>query len=100
MGETLSKGHATNHYEEYYNYYLITIIISNIAVINTIIITVIIITERLGGISLKAGYIYLFDLQFDQDALFAFFFVTFHLMLVFWICRVGHKFERISNKHF
>ena len=31
---------------------------------------------------------------------FAFFFVTFHLMLVFWICRVGHKFERISNKHF
>lgn len=77
MGETLSKGHATNHYEEYYNYYLITIIISNIAVINTIIITVIIITERLGGISLKAGYIYLFDLQFDQDALFCLFLCHF-----------------------
>lgn len=83
MGETLSKGHATNHYEEYYNYYLITIIISNIAVINTIIITVIIITERLGGISLKAGYIYLFDLQFDQDALFCLFLCHFSLNVGF-----------------
>lgn len=83
MGETLSKGHATNHYEEYYNYYLIAIIISNIAVINTIIITVIIITERLGGISLKAGYIYLFDLQFDQDALFCLFFCHFSLNVGF-----------------
>lgn len=82
MGETLSKGHATNH-EEYYNYYLITIIISNIAVINTIIITVIIITERLGGISLKAGYIYLFDLQFDQDALFCLFLCHFLLNVGF-----------------
>ena len=84
MGETLSKGHATNHYEEYYNYYLITIIISNIAVINTIIITVIIITERLGGISLKAGYIYLFDLQFDQDALFCLFLCHFSLNVGFF----------------
>lgn len=83
MGETLSKGHATNHYEEYYNYYLITIIISNIAVINTIIITVIIITERLGGISLEAGYIYLFDLQFDQDALFCLFLCHFSLNVGF-----------------
>lgn len=83
MGKTLSKGHATNHYEEYYNYYLITIIISNIAVINTIIITVIIITERLGGISLKAGYIYLFDLQFDQDALFCLFLCHFSLNVGF-----------------
>lgn len=83
MGETLSKGHATNHYEEYYNYYLITIIISNIAVINTIIITVIIITERLGGISLKALYIYLFDLQFDQDALFCLFLCHFSLNVGF-----------------
>lgn len=83
MGETLSKGHATNHYEEYYNYYLIAIIISNIAVINTIIITVIIITERLGGISLKAGYIYLFDLQFDQDALFCLFLCHFSLNVGF-----------------
>lgn len=82
MGETLSKGHATNHYEEYYNYYLIAIIISNIAVINTIIITVII-TERLGGISLKAGYIYLFDLQFDQDALFCLFLCHFSLNVGF-----------------
>ena len=82
MGETLSKGHAANH-EEYYNYYLITIIISNIAVINTIIITVIIITERLGGISLKAGYIYLFDLQFDQDALFCLFLCHFSLNVGF-----------------
>ena len=79
----MSKGHATNHYEEYYNYYLITIIISNIAVINTIIITVIIITERLGGISLKAGYIYLFDLQFDQDALFCLFLCHFSLNVGF-----------------
>lgn len=83
MGETLSKGHATNHYEEYYNYYLITIIISNVAVINTIIITVVIITERLGGISLKAGYIYLFDLQFDQDALFCLFLCHFSLNVGF-----------------
>lgn len=83
MGETLSKGHATNHYEEYYNYYLIAIIISNIAVINTIIITVIIITERLVGISLKAGYIYLFDLQFDQDALFCLFLCHFSLNVGF-----------------
>lgn len=83
MGETLSKGHATNHYEECYNYYLIAIIISNIAVINTIIITVIIITERLGGISLKAGYIYLFDLQFDQDALFCLFLCHFSLNVGF-----------------
>lgn len=84
MGETLSKGHATNHYEEYYNYYLITIIISNVAVINTIIITVVIITERLGGISLKAGYIYLFDLQFDQDALFCLFLCHFSLNVGFF----------------
>lgn len=69
-----------NHYEEYYNYYLITIIISNIAVI----ITVIIITERLGGISLKAGYIYLFDLQFDQDALFCLFLCHFSLNVGFF----------------